>query len=61
MQVTKHEDALHPTYFESLFLDVVKQNSLFLLSTFSFTNIHDSQDNKGRGRLSLYYLPYLFG
>ena len=29
---------------------------LFLfLSGFSFTNIHDSQDSKGRGKLSLYF------
>ena len=26
---------------------------LFFLSRFSFTNIHDSRDSKGKGRLSL--------
>ena len=46
MQVTKHYDALHPSYSECLFLDVVKQNSLFFLCGLSFTNIHNSQDSR---------------
>ena len=29
IQVTKHYDALHPSYPESLFLDVVKKNWIF--------------------------------
>ena len=44
------------TYNESLFLYVVKHNLLFLsffLSGFSFTNIHDSQDSRWKGRLLL--------
>ena len=44
------------TYTESLFLHVVKHNLLFFLSGFSFTNIHDSQDSRWRGRLSPYIL-----
>ena len=44
-------------YTENLFLYIVKHNLLFLflfffLSGFSFTNIHDSQDSRQRGRLS---------
>ena len=42
--------------YESLFLHVVKHNLLFLsffLSGFSFTNIHDSQDSRWKGRLLL--------
>ena len=54
------KEALPPSYSENLFLVVVKQNSLFSLAGFSFTNIHDSQDSRGRGRLSLYDLS-LFG
>ena len=30
--------------------------NLFIMSGFSFTNIHDSQDSRGRGRLPLYFL-----
>ena len=56
MHLTMHLDTLHPSYSESLFLHVVKQNSLFLLSGFSFTNIQDSQDSRGRRRLFLYIL-----
>ena len=41
---------------ESQSLDSVKQNSLFFLSRFSFTNIYDSRDSRVRGRLSLYIL-----
>ena len=42
-------------YSESLFLDVAKQNSLFFLSGFSFTNICDSQDSSGKWEaISLY-------
>ena len=35
----------------------------FFLSGFTFANTHDSQDNRGRGRLSLYLLmgDKLFG
>ena len=29
---------------------------LFFLSVFSFTNIYDSQDSRGRGRVSIYLL-----
>ena len=34
IQVTKHSDALPPSYSKSLFLVVVKQNSLFLYMDF---------------------------
>ena len=48
------------TYTESLFLHVVNYNLLFylffFLSGFSFTNIHDLQDSRCRGRLSSYLL-----
>ena len=47
------------TYIDSLFLHFVKHNLLFLfssLSAFSFTNIHDSQDNRCSWRLSPYIL-----
>ena len=50
IQVTKHWDALHLSYSESLFLDVVKQNLLFFLSGFSFTNIF----------ISIFMFIYLF-
>ena len=32
----------------------------FFLSGFSFTNIHDSQDSRGKGRLYLFILLYHF-
>ena len=49
---------LHPSYSESLFLQVVEQNSLslFSLSAFSFTHIHNSQDSMEMGMLSFYIL-----
>ena len=38
-----------------------RRDDLFIQSGFSLTNIHDSQDNKGKGRLSLapfyHFLP----
>ena len=49
-----HERVLHPSS-ESLFLNNLKCKYCNL-SGFSFTNIHDSQDSKGRGKLSLYIL-----
>ena len=45
------------TYTDSLFLHVVKHNLFFFffLSGFSFTNIHDSQGSRWRGRISPFY------
>ena len=48
--------ALQPSYPESLFLNVVKHNSLFFLFGFSFRNIRDSDDSREKGRPSLYIL-----
>ena len=50
----RHERVLHPPS-ESLLLNNVKCK-YSNLSGFSFTNIHDSQDSKGRGKPSLYIL-----
>ena len=51
-------EAIHLSYPKSLFLHVVKHNSLFLvsLSVFFFTNIHHLQDSRDKGRLS-FYIP----
>ena len=60
--VMKVQDTSSSTYTESLFLNVVKHNFLFLffffffLPGFTFTNIHDSQDNRWRKSLFPYIL-----
>ena len=58
IQVTEHEDASHPAYSESLFLDVLKQKSLFFLFRFFsliFT-IHRTAGEEG-GYLFISFLP----
>ena len=39
-----------------MMMKLLNKGNFFFLSGFSFTNIHDSQDSRGRGRLSIWLL-----